>query len=164
MNDNEQTDLPRDTDTDIDVDEMEMEMEEEMQEEVGPAWLEVPGFVRRLHRALGPLAGGLILDFLDLATFGPLGVAGFFVGALIGWWITSIYGFSTRAKLSWSIVAGIYCLVPFTEFIPVATIISAVARYKENPEGPDQESESADDPIDVAPIEPDDDPAEPESD
>ena len=89
--------------------------------------------IYRLYRAFGPLAGGLILDMVDLATFGPLGIAGFFIGGLIGWWISSIYGFSRKVRLAWALLAGFYCLVPFTEFVPVATIISACARVRERP-------------------------------
>lgn len=92
----------------------------------------------RLHRALGPIAGGLILDAVDLATFGPFGVCGFFVGCLVGWWISSIYRFSTRARAVWALLAGVYCLVPFTEVIPVATIISAVARFEVDPSVKDE--------------------------
>ena len=86
--------------------------------------------IYRLHRAFGPLAGALILDCVDLATFGPLGLGGLFIGAGIGWWISSIYNFSGTARILWAVLAGIYCLMPFTEMIPIATIISAVARFE----------------------------------
>lgn len=88
--------------------------------------------VERLHRALGPLAGGFILDFMDLVTFGPLGFyAGPLIGALIGWWITSIYRFSIPSRVLWAVLAALYCAIPGTEFIPVATLISALARFAE---------------------------------
>ena len=35
--------------------------------------------LERLHRSIGPVAGGMILDFADLATFGPLG---FYLGPI----------------------------------------------------------------------------------
>lgn len=88
--------------------------------------------LERLHRALGPLAGGLILDFVDLATFGPLGFyLGPIVGALVGWWISSIYRYKTSSRIIWAILAALYCTIPLTEIIPVATIISALARFSE---------------------------------
>lgn len=85
--------------------------------------------IERINTAFGPLAGALILDFVDLATIGPLGIGGFFVGGAVGWWILSVYDISKNTRLILAFLAGIYCLVPFTEFIPVATLISAIARF-----------------------------------
>ena len=87
----------------------------------------------RLHRALGPIAGGLVLDFVDLTTFGPLGAIGLFIGVGVGWWISSIYNFSPRVRVILALLAGTYCLLPMTELLPVATIISGVARFGEEP-------------------------------
>jgi len=85
---------------------------------------------KRLYNAIFPVIGGLILDLTDLATFGPIGLYfGFLLGAAIGWLVGSIYGFSTRTRLFWTILAGIYCMVPGTAFFPLATIISAAARF-----------------------------------
>jgi hypothetical protein len=85
----------------------------------------------RLHRALGPLAGGMILDFVDLATFGPVGLfGGFLIGAAVGWWVSSIYGFTTQARILFATFAAIYTAIPFTELLPLATIISAIARFR----------------------------------
>ena len=86
--------------------------------------------VHRLHRAFGPLAGGLLLDGVDLATFGPFGIGGLFIGAFVGWWISALYGFSGKVRLFWALVAGIYCLTPATELLPLATIVSAIARFR----------------------------------
>ncbi len=91
-------------------------------------------FLARIHRALGPVAGGLIIDLLDLATIGPIGIyLGMVVGCLVGWWVGSFLRFSTRARLSWSFLCGLYCTLPLTGFFPVMTIISAVARFGEEP-------------------------------
>lgn len=85
----------------------------------------------RLHGALGPLAGGLILDFVDLAMFGPLGlVAGPIVGAAVGWWISSLYRFSVSGRVVFGALAALYVTLPFTEILPIATLISAVARFQ----------------------------------
>jgi len=91
----------------------------------------------RLHRALGPILAGMLLDLLDLATFGPIGIyAGFIVGAIVGWWIGGLYRFPKSLKIATSILAGIYMTVPMTEFIPIATLIGGVARFLEEQENP----------------------------
>ncbi|MHC4872223.1 MAG: hypothetical protein ACYTFY_10295 [Planctomycetota bacterium] len=96
----------------------------------------------RLHRAIGPVAAGLIIDFIDLATFGPLGfILGPVIGAAAGWWIASIYNYSNKGRIIWAIAAGIYCSLPFTEIIPLATIVSAIARFGEQPESENEEEE-----------------------
>ncbi len=93
-----------------------------------------PGFLSRLNRALGPLAAGLLLDFADLATFGPIGiVAGFFVGITVALWICSIYRFPLRTKVIMALLAGLYCMVPMTELLPLATLVAAGCRFFEQP-------------------------------
>lgn len=84
----------------------------------------------RLQRAFGPLIGAIILDLVDLVSFGPLGIGGFFIGLLVGWWMISVYDLSTKTRIWLSLLAGVYCLVPFTELIPVATLVTAFARFK----------------------------------
>ena len=85
----------------------------------------------RLHHAFGPIAGAVILDFADFVTLGPIGLfVGLAVGFLVGWWISSIYGFSTSARILWASLAGLYCMIPLTPLIPLATFISAVARFR----------------------------------
>jgi hypothetical protein len=89
-----------------------------------------PTLWQRLHFALGPLAGCLVLDFVDLATFGPVGlVLGVPLGAGVGYWLGSLYGFQATGRVVLAILSGIYCATPFTELLPVATIIGAVARF-----------------------------------
>ena len=109
----------------------------------------------RLHRALGPLAGGMILDALDLVTFGPIGLCGgFIIAAFVGWWISSIYRFSLVGRITFSVLAALYVAIPFTEIFPLATLVSAIARFWENPEvsvpseptAPCKEAETCSDP------------------
>jgi len=94
----------------------------------------------RLHRALGPLAGGIILDTTDFLTMGPFGlVFGLVLGGLVGWWVSSIYEFSDKARLRWAVLAGLYCAIPFTAPLPLATIISVISGLRERtvePENP----------------------------
>jgi hypothetical protein len=88
------------------------------------------GLITRLHEALGPILGGLILDVVDFATLGPLGLyIGWLAGALAGLWIASIYKFSWKARVLFAIFAAIYCTIPFTGPLPLATMVSAVARF-----------------------------------
>ena len=92
----------------------------------------------RLQKAFGPILGGLLIDFLDLATFGPIGIGmGVVVGMIAGYWVTSFYDLQKKHQLWWTVIAGIYCAVPFTEAFPFATLIGAFARYFETePEKP----------------------------
>lgn len=91
-------------------------------------------FMRRIYRALGPIAGGLLLDAIDLATFGPIGLyAGWFIGLSLGWWIASIYEFGFYGKVIFATLAAIYLTLPMTEFVPLATAVSAIARFRDVP-------------------------------
>ncbi|MCA8955118.1 MAG: hypothetical protein KDC87_03535 [Planctomycetes bacterium] len=88
-----------------------------------------PTLPQRLHFAIGPVVGGLILDTVDLATFGPIGVYfGFLIGSLVGYWLSTLYGFATRGRLLWAAIAGVYCTIPMTEALPLATSIGALHR------------------------------------
>jgi hypothetical protein len=91
------------------------------------------GFFWRLHRALGPILGGLLLDFTDLATYGPMGILGPFLGAAVVLWICSLYRFSVRTKILLAFLGGVYCMVPMTEPLPIATLVCAVCRFFEKP-------------------------------
>ena len=89
---------------------------------------------RRLHRAAGPVAGGIVLDLVDLATFGPVGLlGGFVVGGGVGWWLGSLYGFARRGRAACAVAAALYTAIPFTEVFPVATLIGAIARWRTDP-------------------------------
>ncbi len=86
--------------------------------------------IKRLHEALGPILGGLILDVADFATLGPIGLyVGWLAGGLAGLWISSIYKFSWKARVLFAIFAAVYCTIPVTGPFPLATIVSAVARF-----------------------------------
>lgn len=86
---------------------------------------------RKLYMALGPVAGGILLDTLDIATFGPFGFyAGWLIGLPVGWWMASIYGFGPLGKTVFATLAAVYLTLPMTEIFPVATVISAIARFR----------------------------------
>lgn len=103
-----------------------------------------PGFFWRLHRALGPILGGLLLDFTDLATFGPMGILGPILGAAVVLWISSLYRFSVKTKIILAFLGGVYCTIPMTEPFPVATLVCAVCRFFEKPP-PNEHEEKSDD-------------------
>ena len=85
---------------------------------------------RRVERAVGPVAAGLILDFVDLGTFGPVGlVAGALIGGAVGWYLARALDMPPRWRPAAVLLAAIYCTLPFTEFIPAATLVGALARY-----------------------------------
>ena len=103
-----------------------------------------PGFLWRLHRALGPILGGLLLDFTDLATYGPMGILGPILGAAVVLWICSLYRFSVKTKIILAFLGGVYCMVPMTEPFPIATLVCAVCRFFEKP-SPNEHGEKRDD-------------------
>ncbi|MCP4701949.1 MAG: hypothetical protein GY862_34580 [Gammaproteobacteria bacterium] len=98
--------------------------------------LDKPSLFTRIHLAFGPLLGALLLDLTDLITYGHVGTyTGFIAGPLVAWWVGLIEGFSLKMRIFWMAFAGTYCVLPFTEFLPVVTVltlISAVGRFKRN--------------------------------
>ena len=88
---------------------------------------------RRINRAFGPVAAGLLIDLIDFASFGPIGlVLGLPLGGLVGYWMGRSLGLSRKASLWCALAAGLYCSVPATEFIPLAMIVGACVRFSES--------------------------------
>ena len=86
---------------------------------------------QRLHDALGPVAAGLLLDFFDLVTPGPLGYTlGAGVGLLLGAYLAGFYGFRGFARAGLALLAAAYLAAPMTNFLPLATLVAALARYR----------------------------------
>jgi hypothetical protein len=82
-------------------------------------------------RAFGPIIAGAIIDVLDLATFGAYGLyAGFVLGLVAGVWLCRYMGLRWKTSLGLGVLCGVYCTVPVTTPIPVATLIGAFARYR----------------------------------
>ena len=110
--------------------------------------VELRGFLQRLYYALGPLGAGMILDVLDLATFGPIGiVAGALVGGYAGWILGECEGFDRNIRIAFAICAAAYMTIPFTEPIPAATILILTARFFAGPPAgtnPQQSTDSTD--------------------
>ena len=72
---------------------------------------------------------GLLLDMADLATWGPLGLKiGLPVGALAGWLLAPSLGVPPQRRWLCALVAGVYCMLPFTAFLPLGTVLGALVR------------------------------------
>jgi len=99
-------------------------------EVISPEGKESEGFFGRLEGAFGPIVAGMIIDAIDIATFGPFGIfVGMIVGGTAAYWMCSIYRLPIYQRFLWALAAGLYCTVPRTEFIPIATLIGAFARF-----------------------------------
>ena len=78
---------------------------------------------------LVPFAAAALLDAVDLATFGPLGLwVGFVLGALTGWFLADSLGFKRQNRWMGGALGGLYCMLPGTSVLPVATIVTALRR------------------------------------
>jgi hypothetical protein len=75
------------------------------------------------------IGGGLLLDLLDLATPGPVGLElGLPLGAVAGWLLASRGRAQGGAHLLLALLAAVYCMLPGTEPLPLATAASVVLR------------------------------------
>ena len=75
---------------------------------------------------------GLLLDAADFATYGPIGLwVGFIVGAVAGWLLAPSLDISQRRRWLCALAAGTYCMLPFTAFLPLATLLGALTRLRE---------------------------------
>jgi hypothetical protein len=88
-----------------------------------------------------PILTALAIDLADLAMIGPTGlVAGFWVGFVLTSMLTLATGVPLRRALVLSLLAGIYCLLPFTDLVPLATMLTllrmALLRRSPEPSGP----------------------------
>lgn len=91
---------------------------------------ELQGFCERLTFALGPVGVGIVLDLLDAATFGPIGIVfGALVGGAAGWVLGAHEGFDKNLRIAFAIAAAAYMMMPFTEAIPAATALALLARF-----------------------------------
>ncbi len=90
--------------------------------------------LERLHRSFGPLIGGIIIDYVDFLSVGPIGpIIGLVLGYPVGWWISGMYGFTSFGRGVFALLTAIYCALPFTALIPLATIIACAARFFQDP-------------------------------
>lgn len=88
-----------------------------------------PNTARRFERAFGPVMAGVILDCVDFATIGP---PAFIIGAIVGFWIFSIYRLPMQHRILGALLSGAYCMMPFTRYLPLATLAGAWVRFRES--------------------------------
>ena len=80
---------------------------------------------------LSPVLAGVLLDLLDFATFGPIGLwVGAVVGGLAGYLLARAMGFARRWPAAVGVAAA-YCMLPFTAFVPLATAAGLVLDSRE---------------------------------
>jgi hypothetical protein len=87
-----------------------------------------PGTAKRAQRAFGPILAGVFLDFMDLATLGPLG---FLMGAGAGFWLGSVFDLPLSRRVLIALASGWYCMMPGTRLVPLATLLGAYIRFRE---------------------------------
>jgi len=86
------------------------------------------------RHGLLPIAGGLAIDLVDLATIGPIGLfAGALVGGFVTWSVAKRHGLSTNLTRLMTVIGAVYCTVPFTELLPLATLLAVVSRLLPEP-------------------------------
>lgn len=72
-----------------------------------------------------PILTALAIDLADLAMIGPTGVmVGFFVGFALTSMLTLATGVPWRRAVVLSLLAGIYCMLPLTDLVPLATMLT----------------------------------------
>ncbi len=84
----------------------------------------------RSSPALGPVLAGALLDGIDLLTQGPMGLRlGFPIGGAAGYFLARGLGLSRRSSLLVGALAGLYCALPGTGRLPLATLVGLWARF-----------------------------------
>lgn len=84
-----------------------------------------PGGTARKGR-IQPLAAGVVIDLLNLATRGPRGMLlGLALGLGVGYYLGRRLGLERSRSLGLGSLCGIYCALPGTELLPLATLIGA---------------------------------------
>lgn len=91
----------------------------------------------RIKRFFGALIAGGVLDAVDLATFGPIGLSvGLVAGAVVGWWLGPSLGLPARRRWLGAVLSGLYCMTPLTAFLPLASLSAALASLTQKPGSP----------------------------
>ena len=100
-----------------------------------------PSRMKRFLTAV--LAGGLI-DAVDFATFGPIGLGlGAMAGGLVGWWLSPLLGFQPRRRWLGALLSGLYCMTPLTSLFPLASLTAGLAHGLKEPDEEAQDPPAA---------------------
>lgn len=86
-----------------------------------------PSTGKRFEEAFGPVLAGAVMDFVDFTT---LGWGGLLIGGVLGFWICSVYRLPMIHRILGAILCGYYCMMPFTRFLPAATLIGAYVQFR----------------------------------
>lgn len=85
--------------------------------------------ISRFKRLFAPILAGGLIDAVDLATFGPIGLSlGLLAGGLVGWWLAPLLGFAQHRRWLGSLLSGLYCMIPFTSLLPLASVTAGLTR------------------------------------
>lgn len=73
------------------------------------------------------MLAAMAIDLADLAMIGPLGLA---AGLFVGFALTSVLALTTGASLPRALLlgllGGIYCMLPITDLVPLATMLTSL--------------------------------------
>ena len=79
--------------------------------------------------AWAPIVAALAIDLADFVTAGPLGlVAGLAVGGVLTATVAASAGARPRRVALLALVGGLYCALPLTEALPLATVLAVLHR------------------------------------
>jgi hypothetical protein len=74
-----------------------------------------------------PIFAALAIDLADFAMTGPIGLAaGLFVGGVLTMVVALLCGVRPRRAIGLGVLGGIYCALPVTDLVPLATMLTAL--------------------------------------
>jgi hypothetical protein len=80
---------------------------------------------REMGSGWAPILTALAIDLADFAMIGPTGiVAGFGVGFALTFMLTLATNVPLRRAAVLSVLAGVYCMLPITDVVPLATMLT----------------------------------------
>lgn len=82
----------------------------------------------RVWNAVGPVVAALFIDAGDAATTGIFAPLGLPLGMLAGYVLAGFLGVSPTWRIAITMLTGLYWAVPFTGFLPFATVTAAVVQ------------------------------------
>ncbi|MEE3326250.1 MAG: hypothetical protein VX252_02855 [Myxococcota bacterium] len=100
----------------------------------------------RVKHFLTALVAGGVVDAVDLATFGPIGLTlGLLAGGAVGWWLGPNLGLPAGRRWLGAALSGLYCMTPLTSLLPVASVAAGLSSLL----GKDQEEREVEAPTEA---------------